>query len=271
MQAKRRSRTWLSWLTVTVLGFALLSGFVLVGGLGTEQGGVAAATAAGTTSTSASSTATSSTDVSSLAASISTSECAGPAVTGSLVLNSNFTGYMTLGLFAISQHEMPLARRFTDTGQRVTVVFSDATSAPFRFPVVPGGAVNYLVAVIPSSGTIGNASQPVESAVVPLCGTRKVTVTTTVTTTETATATDTTTVILNDTITQTAQVVLPPTDPCLTQGKAITHAKAAAYKLHRNFARHMSHIAKTTFSANFKFTGLTSLQRKAGFCCFCCG
>ena len=47
--------------------------------------------------------------------------------------------------------------------------------------------MDYIVVVMPTSGLITSDSQLVESAVLPLCGTRKVIVTTTATTTTTTT------------------------------------------------------------------------------------
>src|SRR4051812_37241653 len=112
MHDKRRSRTWLSWLTVTVPCVLFVSGFVLVGGLGTGQGSVALA---GTSSTSSStSTSATVTTVSSQGVNISTAVCAGPNVAGVLELSDALSGEMTLGLFALSQHELPLARGFSD-------------------------------------------------------------------------------------------------------------------------------------------------------------
>src|SRR6185437_7081359 len=145
MRDKRRSRTWLNWLTVTVPGIALVSGFVLVGGLGTGQSSVAlAGISKVTSSTSSTSTSATVTTVSSQGVNISTSVCAGPIVTGVLELDKTFSGVMTLGLFALSQHQMPLARQFTDTGQRASATFTGAMTASFRFPTVPGGAVDYI-------------------------------------------------------------------------------------------------------------------------------
>ena len=213
MRDKRRFRTGWSWLAVTGLSIALVSGFVLVGGLNTSQGSVALARSSGDGTSSTSTSATSSsvsgpTSSSGLVAGISTDACTGRSLAGILTLNDKLTGQVILGLFALSQHEMPLARQFLDTGQRVAVLFQGTTSSAFLFPVVPGGAVDYFVAVVAGDGSVSDATQVVESAVLPLCGTRKVTVTTTVTTTVISTSTSTSTVSSSEAAIQNSNVLV---------------------------------------------------------------
>jgi hypothetical protein len=240
---------------VTVPGVVLVSGFVLVGGFGTGQGGVALAGISRVTSST--STSATITTVSSQGVNISTSVCAGPIVTGVLELDKTLSGVMTLGLFALSQHELPLARRFTDTGQRASATFTGSTTASFRFPTVPGGAVDYMVVVMPTSGVITDDSQLVESAVLPLCGTRKVTVTTTATTTTTSTATSTTTVTLTQTITSTARVIVPICGPVAIH--PILNTKPTKSMVHENLAGLTRHVTK-----------LNMTQRPMSIPC-CCG
>jgi hypothetical protein len=263
MRDKRRSRAWLNWLAVTVPGVVLVSGFVLVGGFGTGQGNVAlAGTSRATSSTSSAGTSATITTVSSQGVNISTSVCAGPIVTGVLELDKPLSGVMTLGLFALLQHEMPLARQFTDTGQRASATFTGSTTASFRFPTVPGGAVDYIVVVMPTSGVITNDSQLVESAVLPLCGTRKVTVTTTATTTTTSTTTDTTTVTLTQTITTTARVIVPI---CPVAIHPILNTKATKSAVQKNVIAHFHYLAKPS---TLQHLGLVKARVADG--CVCC-
>jgi hypothetical protein len=220
MRDNRRSRTWLSWLTVTVLAVMLVSGFVLMGGLSSGDGSVALARSSGdgTTTTASSSTVSGPTSSTGVVSGINTTTCAGPTLAGTLILNEKLTGQVTLGLFALSQHPLPLARRFNDTGQRVSVSFDGTTVGSFVFPVVPGGAVDYFVAVVTSSGPVIDASQLVESAVLPVCGTHKATVTTTATVTVTTTTTST------DTVTSSGEVVQNANDVYLVTSTSTASA-----------------------------------------------
>ncbi len=269
MRDKRRSRTWMGWLTVVVLGVALVSGFVLVGGLGTGQGGVALARTSGagatsststaaTSTTSGSMTTTGSSSVSDTVSGINTDACAGPRLAGSVIPNGAPTGQVTLGLFGLVQHQLPLARRFVDTGQRVTVSFGGASSVPFLFQSVPGGSVDYFVAVIPSSGPITNGSQLVESAVIPVCGTRKATETTTVTATVTSTSTSTTTINLTQTVTVSADV------------EAVTGTTSTSTET--SFTTSTSTATETTVPpcANVAQNALASAKTAGELCCKCC-
>jgi hypothetical protein len=204
MRDKASPGTWLSWLTVSVGGAAMVGVFALAGGVGSGQRGVAGAVAA------TSSSSTSTTEVGPTVIGISTPSCVSGTLTGAIKVGDKFQGTVTVGLFAISDPAGPLVRSFTDTGLRATVTFTHALRGPFTFATVPEGQGGFLVAVLPPSGTFDAGTQLPESRVIPSCNT----VTSTLTNTTTVTAL-TTTVVTSTYITYVTTTQQVTTSECL--------------------------------------------------------
>ena len=209
MRDKASPGTWLSWLTVSVGGAAMVGVFALAGGVGSGPRGVASAVAADT-----SSSATAASGGAPTVSGISTPTCAGSSLTGAIRVSDKFQGTVTVGLFVISDPKAPVVRSFTDTGLRATVTFNHAFSGPFTFPDVPQGSGGFLIAVIPSSGTIDPNTQLAESQVIPSCNTVTTTLTDTTTVTALTTTNVTTTQVTYVTVTErivstTSECIIP--------------------------------------------------------------
>ena len=215
MPGIRRRSAWYGWISVAIIGVMMVAGFALAGGVGGSHGQVVLADSTISQTT----TAVPGTAIlgggATRVTGMSVSTCAGPKVTGAVGVSAKFTGYATLGLFAIEQSGTPLTRHFFDTGQRATANFTNALLAPFTFSTVPGGAPAYVVAVIPSTGTVDDKSELAESQVIPLCNTVPTTVT------ETTTETDTTTNLVTSTVTN-YSTVTDTTDRIVTVTASFT-------------------------------------------------
>lgn len=99
--------SWLGWLGAAVAAIGLLSLFLRVGGLGSDQSAVALASGRSTQ-----------TGGSPRIVSLSLNDCAGPTLSGSVGVGEKFTGQVTLDLFALSPSPQHLTRRFIDTKAR---------------------------------------------------------------------------------------------------------------------------------------------------------
>jgi hypothetical protein len=229
MRDKASPGTWLSWLTVSIGGAAMVGVFALAGGVGSGQRGVSAAVAADTSSSSSSATEGGPTVIG-----VSTPSCVSGTLTGAIKVSDKFQGTVTVGLFAISDPAGPLVRSFTDTGMRATVTFNHALRGPFTFTTVPEGQGGFLVAVLPPSGTFAAGVQLPESRVIPSCNT----VTATLTNTTTVTAL-TTTVVTSTFITYVTTTQQVTTSECVFD---LVHAPVRAGRTPR------SQISRSSFN-----------------------
>lgn len=164
-----------------IVALAMVGLFVLVGGLGTRPGNnVVRAQDGGSGLVSITS--------------ISIPSCvSGPSIDGTVNLDGNFTGTITLELF---YQAGSVTRGFVDSGQSTTATFTDSSSATYSFsPFTPiAGAKSYRVDVLSAPSGINQPSTNTKSQSVPPCaGTTTTTTTVTKTTTTSTSVTKTTT------------------------------------------------------------------------------